>query len=207
MDKYPQLTVFPEVPGKLVWREEVNTPSRRKLSREERQLGPGCDLPDGIYIVTVSENTPPEWFHAAQLLNLVSAGKRTTHGPGFLPLYDYDSAIAVVNGRVVGGVVADKERFLSLLVPLRAKSAPRQLSPGDPREPWNSPRVGHRRPTVFDLWVHEAHRRRGVARQLLLAIAAHFGRSVGDLGFRVPISPAARQLLRSMGLREVLGCN
>jgi GNAT superfamily N-acetyltransferase len=193
MDKYPQLAVFPEVSGELVHRPEVNTPPRRKLSREERQLGPSCNLSDGIYIVTVSANTPHERFDAAHLLNLASHGKRSTHANGFIPTDNYDSAVAVVNGRVVGGVIADRERVGHLHVRLRSNSA-RALS-------------GPRRlcPIVFDLWVHPAHRRRRLAQQLLLAMASHFRRSVGELGFRVPISTAAVHLLRSMGLTEILG--
>jgi hypothetical protein len=42
---------------------------------------------------------------------------------------------------------------------------------------------------------------------LLEAIATHFGRKAAELGFRPPISNPAAQLLRSMGIEEVVGCD
>lgn len=98
MDKYPQLTVFPEAAGRRVWRDEVHTPLGRKLTPDERQHGPRCSLSEGIYIVTVSEGTSADLFTAACLLNLASQGKRSTHANGFVPTDNYDSAIGARGG-------------------------------------------------------------------------------------------------------------
>jgi len=197
-DKYPPLTIFPEVAGKRVWRNEGHTwQEKRKLSGEERRCCPHCDLVDGVYIVTVSDGTPPERFDIAHLLNLASQRKRSTQAEGFLPSDNYDSAIAVVNGRVVGGIVADIERAVHLSVRLQANGTCQSSA---------LTRV-QARAVIFDLWVHPVHRRKGLARQLLMAMAAHFGCSPRKLGFRVPVSREAVQLLRSMGIKEAVGCN
>jgi GNAT superfamily N-acetyltransferase len=197
MDKYPQLTVFPEVAGKRAWRTEVHEPPSRELSREDLELGPTCGLQDGIYIVTVSANTPTERFDAAHLLNVaaeaVAPHELSTHCNGFVPTGNYDSAIAIVDGRVVGGVIADRWRTVNVRKPLSPKSNSKGVQ-------------SELRPAVWDLWVHPAQRGRGLGRQLLEAIAAHFGRAVPELGFRLPISEKAVALLNSMGIEEVLGC-
>jgi GNAT superfamily N-acetyltransferase len=192
MPEHSRLTVFPEVQGQRMWRQEVNEGINRRLSREERDLGPVCGLADGIYIVTVSANTPAERFKAAHLLNLASANERSTHGPGFVPTDHYDSAVAIVDRRVVGGVIAARNGACHLRVTLRTQSRPVSVR-------------SECRPIVWDLWVHRAHRRKGLGGQLLEAIAAHFSRSVADLGHRLPISRKAVGLLRSMRIEEVLG--
>ena len=95
-------------------------------------------MPDGIYIVTVSEGTPVERFQIAHLLNLESEGACSTHANGFVPSDNYDSAIAVVDGRIVGGVIADRDRAVPLRGELNAKglkvhaaSGPGGFRPGD----------------------------------------------------------------------------
>jgi GNAT superfamily N-acetyltransferase len=200
MDKYPQLIVFPNAAGRRVWRKEVHTPVRRKLTPDEYKYGPRCNLPEGIHIVTVSKGTSADLFTAAHLLNLASKGKRTTHANGFVPTDNYDSAIVVVDSRVVGGIIADRGRAIHLRAQLRANGTHKIIAcqPDDRNRP---------QAVIFDLWVHPAHRRKGLARQLVIALAGHFGCSPGELGFRVPISKAAVQLLRSMGLDQVVGCN
>lgn len=144
--------------------------------------------------MTVSANTTPELFEAARQLNVVSYDERTTHADGFMPSYNYDSAIAVVNQRVVGGIVARRSAACYL----------RKILADDYHTMLSDGRVG---PTVWDLWVHPAHRRQGLGRQLLEAIAGHFGRKVTEMGHRLPITEAAAGALRSMGIVDVLGCN
>jgi GNAT superfamily N-acetyltransferase len=195
MDKYASFKIFPEARGNRVWREEVHQWEPRKLTREERQHGPRYNAPDGIYIVTVSEGTPPEGFEMARLLNLASRGSRSTKANGFVPTGHYDSALAVVSGRVVGGVVADRGRAIWFAGELRADGGCRKSRMADDGGG----------PVIMDLWVHPAHRRRGLGRQLLTAVAAHFGRSVEQIGFRFPIRKNAVRLLWSMGLRKVEG--
>ena len=177
----------------------MHAPLARKLTPDERRHGPRFGLLEGIHVVTVSEGTATDLFTAAKLLNLASRGKRSTHANGFVPTANYDSAIAVVNGRVVGGAIADKGRAVHLRAQLHVNGTHRVVGcrPEDRNQP---------RPVVYDLWVHPAHRRKGLARQLLEALARHFQCSLKELGFRVPISKAAVRLLRSMGLEEVVGC-
>jgi GNAT superfamily N-acetyltransferase len=172
----------------------VGSAPARELSDDERQHGPVCGLPDGIYIVTASAGTPPERFAAAHLLNLASEGDRSSQANGFVPTDNYDSAVAVVEGRIVGGVIADRDRGAHLCVRLKPNGTFQSV--GGPRKLC---------PIVFDLWVHPTHRRRGLGGQLIRAMATHFGRDVGELGFRVPFSKAAVQLLRAMELSTVLG--
>jgi GNAT superfamily N-acetyltransferase len=194
--KHPRLEIFPEASGERVWRREVHERQPRKLTRDERQHGPRCNAPDGIYIVTVTEETPPERFEMAHLLNLTSRGARSTKCNGFVPTDNYDSAIAVVSGRVVGGVIADRGRVTHVAKGLGADGRCRKSLPADRRGC----------PVIMDLWVHPAHRRKGLGQQLLAAIAGHFGRSVEQVGYRFPISRNAVRLLWSMGLRKVEGC-
>jgi GNAT superfamily N-acetyltransferase len=195
MDKYPPLEVFPEVRGKRVWRREVHEGQPRKLTRDEREHGPLWNAPDGIYIVTVSQGMPAERFEMAHLLNLASQGARSTIANGFVPTHNYDSAIAVANGRVVGGVVADRERATWFAKELTADGRCRKSAAAESRLC----------PVIMDLWIHPAHRRRGLGRQLLGTIAGHFSRSVEQLGFWFPIRKNAVLLLWSMGLRRVEG--
>lgn len=61
-------------------------------------------------------------------------------------------------------------------------------------------------PVVWNFWVHPVHRRKGLGRQLLEAMAAHFGRQVREMGFWLPISREAVGVLLSMGITEVAGC-
>ena len=197
MDKYPQLTVFPGMPGEKVWRSDVYNGPQGTLTHDERQLGPRYDLPNGIYIVTVSEGTPTERFEIATLLDQAYAEERTTQGPSFVPITNYDSAVAVVNGRVVGGIVAAdvvKAFFVNVRVQLSARGTYEEAGI-----------KGHWRMGVNDLWVHRAHQRKGLARQLLAAMADHLGCSVGELCFRLPINKAAVRVLWSLGLRQVEG--
>ena len=182
-----KLTIFPEAPGKRIFRPEVNRPVR-KLSQEEEELGAVTRLPDGIHIVTVSANTPPALFEAAHFLDLVSAGQRNN---GFVPTDHYDSAIAIVNGRVIGGVLANIRKTCTMR---------KVLSSGSERPELEAC------PTIWGLWVHPGYRQKGVGRQLLEAMATHFNRGVAELGFWLPISDKAVSLLKSMGIDQVLGC-
>lgn len=190
IEKYPELTVFPEVPGKRVWRTGVH---RKKLSIDDWKRGPKVRLPDGIHILTVSENTPRELFDAASLLSCMS-NVCSQHANGFLPSDYFDSAIAVVDGRVVGGVIADRYHSTYLRKVL-----------GDESEPTGA--ESQYRPVIWYVWVHPVHRRRGVGPQLLEAIAAHFGRPVAEMGFWLPVFEEADAMLRSMGITEVAGCH
>lgn len=195
MSEYSQLAMFAEVPGNRVWKRDVHGSPGGQVSQDEKQRGPVSELADGIYVVTVSENTPPERFRAAHRLNLVSEPdrrKQCTLAGGFLPGDSHDTAIAVVNSRIVGGIVADRGRACFWRQALSDKSSPVS--------------VGYQsRPCVMYIWVHPKHRRMGIGRQLQEAIAAHFDRKVSDLGHWFPIKPKAKQLLRSMGIEEVFG--
>jgi GNAT superfamily N-acetyltransferase len=191
-DRASQLTVFPEAPGRRVWRKEVHLPLERELTADDRERGPKVDLPDGIHIVTVSENTPARLFEAAHLLTAVSEAW-INHADGFVPSDRYDSAIAVVRGRVVGGLIAGR----NLPTHLR-----RVL--GDPSG--QTAAESQNRPVIWYVWVHPAHRRKRLARQLLEATASHFRRRVAEMGFRLPIFEGAEAVLLSMGIKEVAGC-
>lgn len=184
MEKFSQLKVFPEAPGNRV--------DRRKLSRQENELGPEANLPDGIHIVTVSEGTPASLFEAAHSLSIVSKVRTKTNAPDFLPCNHRDSAIAIVDGRIVGGVVAECNRRI-----YRCQITSYVSGTHEVPIRWG--------PIVMYIWVHEDHRRRGLGRQLLEAIANHFGRRVSEMGFFLPISNDGRRLLTKMGIKEACG--
>jgi len=166
-----QLPIFPEVPGERVWRPEVHRSPTKKLSQDEIERGPKCELPDGIHILTVSANTPAELFDAAQGLNMVSPTALRNHNDGFLPSGNYDSAIAVVRGRVIGGLIADRGRVVTGRPRLGGRPGPSPITPG-------------LRPVVLNVWVHKAHRHKGVERRLLEGAASHFSVEVGSLALR-----------------------
>lgn len=195
MDKYAQLRIFPEEIGERTWRHAVDDWKSRKLTADERRHGPLCNAPDGIYIATLSERTPAERFEMAHLLNLASRGTRSTHANGFVPADHYDSAIAIAKGRVVGGAIADRGRTMRKTLELKSDGGYKSGSAAGVEL----------RPVMWDLWVHPAHRQKGLGRQLLSAMAEHFECSVEQMGFRFPISKKARLLLWSVGLRKVEG--
>jgi len=82
-----QLPIFPEKEGTR--RDEVDPAPNWEMDAwemdaDERKLGPRTTLPDGICIVTMSENTPGEWIDLSRKATVAAEhiyrGNRDTFG-------------------------------------------------------------------------------------------------------------------------------
>ena len=206
------LPIFPEKTGKRIWRDEVNTAPHWELDADEKKLGPRTTLPDGIYIVTVSEHTPGEWIDLSWKASVAAEGQHP--GPNFLPADGYDSSIAVHNGRVVGGALAG----LSCAVRYRWKPTLKADGTAYSYEELTrergrpvgcpalklQPTLEPFRPTVMTIWVHGSYRRLSIGRQLVSALAQHFKLPLEQIGFRLPLSAESALMIRAMGLDEII---
>ena len=200
------LDLFSEVPGRRVWRNEVINPPPWQPTQDEIAFGPLTNSADGIYIVTVSEKTPAERIELAWRATLAS--ERQHPGPDFLPAHNYDSAVAVQNGRIAGAALAKLEcRALYVWnVSLKANGTAYKYEELTKENGLTFNGNLGERPTVFTIWVHTAHRRKGIGRQLVAALAEHFSLAINEIGFRLPLSKDAVHMLEAMGLKSVIGC-
>ena len=200
------LNLFSEVSGRRVWRNEVHNPPPWQLTQDEIAFGPLTNSADGIYIVTVSEKTPAERIELAWRATLAS--ERQHPGPDFLPADNYDSAVAVRNGRIAGAALATlASRALyvwNVSLKENGTAYKHEELTKENGLTFNG-KLGDR-PTVFTIWVHTAHRRKGIGRQLVAALAEHFSLAVNEIGFRLPLSKDAVHMLEAMGLKSVIGC-
>ncbi len=200
------LDLFSEVSGRRVWRNEVHNPPPWQPTQDEIAFGPLTNSADGIYIVTVSEKTPAERIELAWRATLAS--ERQHPGPDFLPADNYDSAVAVRNGRIAGAALATLASRALYVWNVSLKENGTAYKNEELTEEngltFNENLGG--RPTVFTIWVHTAHRRKGIGRQLVAALAEHFSLTVDEIGFRLPLSKDAVHMLEAMGLKSVIGC-
>lgn len=211
-NKIGTLAVFGPCDGERVYRAEVNTSTGWRPTAEEKSKGPRTNLADGIYIVTVSENTPAAWI--SELARKASiAGWGQHFSDHFLPGDNYDSAIAVYKGRVVGGVWVRTSSRTPYLLRLALKTDGtsytfEELS-GEDDPPEDMPQLERNdgelfRPTIMSMWVHKKYRRLGIGRQMVAALAKHFGLPVSEIGIRLPVSAEATRMLMSMNVHEII---
>ncbi len=74
---------------------------------DEAEHGLRTEFADGIYIVTLHEDTPTDWLDLARRVSVAAYEQHP--GPDFMPASNYDSAIAVADRRVVGGTLVRLE--------------------------------------------------------------------------------------------------
>ena len=162
------LPIFARATGKRVWRNDMYRLEVWEPDADEAEHGPRAEFADGIYIVTVHEDTPTDWLDLARRASV--AADEQHPGPDFMPASNYDSAIAVADRRVVGGTL------------VKLESAPRyrskvQLRPDgeaytaddlfgekcgltfSQAEEWT--------PAIYTMWVHPARRGEGLGGQLV----------------------------------------
>lgn len=199
---------FSKLRGRRVRRTQELPPlSPWQPTQDELAFGPRTNLADGIYIATLSEKIPTERIELASKATLAS--ERQQHrGPDFLPGPHYDSAVAVQNGRIAGAALAKLECRALYVWNVSLKENGTAYKHEELTEEngltFNG-KLGDR-PTVFTIWVHTAHRRKGIGRQLVAALAEHFSLAVNEIGFRLPLSKDAVHMLEAMGLKSVIGC-
>lgn len=211
--KIAQLRILPEKAGERIFRDEVDTAPDWEMDADERKVGPRTTFPDGIYIVTVSENTPGEWIDLSWRATIAGGKQHPNQNLDFLPADNYDSAIAVYNGRVVGGALASLERKAQYRWRPTLKTDGTAYSyeelTGEAETPASCPPVYDPtlqpfRPTVLTIWVHQKYRRLGIGRQLVTALAEHFNRPVDQIGIRLPLWSESVRMIRAMGLDEII---
>jgi hypothetical protein len=160
------LPIFPAAPGKRVWRPELHQPPDWRPGPDEKKFGPKTDLPDGIYVVTVSENTPAERIE----LFLKASFAARHSGYHFALGDDYDAAVAVFSGRIVGIAWADTLRVCQFQYRFESKPHRKFVSSLTPR------------PTVMGIWVNPRYRRLTIGRQIISAVGQHFSVQVEEIG-------------------------
>ncbi len=202
------LPVFDEEHGEPVWREEVNSPPDWTLDADEIERGPRTPFKDGIYVVTVGEKVPSGWIELARRVTIVSDKQHP--GPDFLPGYNYVSAVAVTDGRIVGAALAGIECVTKnrWRVSLRENGE----AYGDELFGAAAQECGvtfdsslRLRPGIYTIWVHPAHRNKSIGGQLVKALADHFSLGPADIGYRLPLSKLAVHMVNSIGLKELAG--
>src|SRR2546430_2715809 len=97
------LHIFARATGKRVWRNDMYRLEVWEPDAGEAEHGLRTEFADGIYIVTVHEDTPTDWLDLARRASVAAYEQHP--GPNFMPASNYDSAIAVADRRVVGGTL------------------------------------------------------------------------------------------------------
>jgi GNAT superfamily N-acetyltransferase len=212
-DKIAALQIFWEKPGERSCRAESYQLGNWEPTADEMALGPNTTLSDGIYIVTVSDETPKEWLAISRKASMVALGDHPE--ASLFPSFQYDSAVAVYSGRVVGGVLARVGRQVGyrwkpVLKEGGTAYTHEELYAGVERPPDCPPLVPDptigRRPLVNTIWVHQQHRRLGIGRQLISALARHFTFQVDDVAYQLPLSVEATLMFQAMGVGQII-CN
>ncbi len=178
------LPIFARATGRRVWRNDMYRLEVWEPDADEAEHGLRTEFADGIYIVTLHEDTPTDWLDLARRVSVATYEQHP--GPDFMPASNYDSAIAVADRRVVGGTL------------VRLESAPRyrwkvQLRPDG--EAYTA------------IWVHPARRGEGFGGQLVRAVAAHYDLPLSKLCFRLPLSKQAVRMVQRLGLNTIMGCD
>src|SRR5207248_232162 len=101
------LPIFARATGKRVWRNDMYRLEVWEPDAGEAEHGLRTEFADGIYIVTVHEDTPTDWLDLARRASVAAYEQHP--GPNFMPASNYDSAIAVADRRVVGGTLVRLE--------------------------------------------------------------------------------------------------
>ncbi len=209
--KLAAFPIFREIAGERSGRAESYNLGNWAPTADERIMGPNTTLSDGIYIVTVSDRTPEEWLGLSRKASIIALDQHP--GDNFNPLYNYDAAIAVYRGRVVGGALARvsrhaRYRWTPALKPNRMPYSFEELT-GEvemsadcpPFIPDSSLKTV---PMVTTLWVHEGSRRLGLGRQIISAVAQHFKLEADQIAYRLPLSAEATLMFQAMGINQII---
>ncbi len=89
------LPIFARATGKRVWRNDMYRLEVWEPDAGEAEHGLRTEFADGIYIVTVHEDTPTDWLDLARRASVAAYEQHP--GPNFMPASNYDSAIAVAD--------------------------------------------------------------------------------------------------------------
>ena len=108
------LPIFARATGKRVWRNDMYRLEVWEPDADEAEHGLRTEFADGIYIVTLHEDTPTDWLDLARRVSVATYEQHP--GPDFMPASNYDSAIAVADRRVVGGHTGEIRERPSLSV-------------------------------------------------------------------------------------------
>src|SRR5438046_7560745 len=101
------LPIFARATGRRVWRNDMYRLEVWEPDEDEAEHGLRTEFADGIYIVTLHEDTPTDWLDLARRVSVATYEQHP--GPDFMPASNYDSAIAVADRRVVGGTLVRLE--------------------------------------------------------------------------------------------------
>src|SRR5438876_11215929 len=101
------LHIIARATGRQCWRNDMYQLEVWDPEADEAEHGLRTEFADGIYIVTVHEDTPTDWLDLARRVSVATYEQHP--GPDFMPASNYDSAIAVADRRVVGGTLVRLE--------------------------------------------------------------------------------------------------
>jgi hypothetical protein len=205
------LPVFVDNAGDRKWRKEVHERPQWRPDADEIKHGPRTSFASGIYIVTVNEGTKSSWIDLAWRAAI--AASKQHPGPTLLPSDNYDSAVAVLGGRVVGGALISIEAVTRYRWKVNLRPDGRAYIHKELFGPQSEqcgitfdPRLDTR-PAIYTIRVHRAHRKRGIGRQLVRTVAGHYSLPVTELGFRLPLSKKAVQMVKALELTTIIACN
>lgn len=207
----PTLLIAAKATGRRIWRSDMYELGDWEPDANEVEHGPRTEFADGIYVVTVHEGTPTDWLRIAQRATIASYDQRPE--PDLMPGSNYDSFIAVMNGRIVGGALVSLESAARYLWSV-------QLKPGgdayinDELFGEDGEKCGIKfdrnldwPPAIYTIWVHPAHRRNGIGGQLVRSVATYYGLPLEKLCFRLPLSKEAVGMTKALGLDIIVGCS
>jgi len=197
--------------GRRIWRNDMYALGDWEPVANEVEHGPRTEFADGIYVVTVHEGTPVDWLKVALKATIASDGQHP--GPDLMPGSNYDSFIAVMGGRIIGGALVALESGARYLWTVHLKPDGNAYN-ADELFGEESKKCGvtfdgnlGSPPAIYTIWVHPGHRRKGIGGQLVQAVATYYGLSLERLCFRLPLSKEAVGMTKALGLKEIVGCS
>ena len=205
------LPIITMATGRRIWREDMYELGHWEPEGDEIEHGPRTEFADGIYVVTVHEGTPAEWLKIALKATIASSGRHP--GPDLLPGSVYDSFIAVMGGRIVGGALVALESAPRYLWTLQLKPDSGAYTDdelfGEDSKKFGlvSDRNLGQPPAIYTIWVHRGHRRKGIGGQLVQAVATYCGLLLEKLCFRLPLSKEAVGMTKALALTVIVGCS
>ena len=163
--------------GRRIWRNDMYALGDWEPVANEVEHGPRTEFADGIYVVTVHEGTPVDWLKVALKATIASDGQHP--GPDLMPGSNYDSFIAVMGGRIIGGALVALESGARYLWTVHLKPDGNAHN-ADELFGEESKKCGvtfdgnlGSPPAIYTIWVHPGHRRKGIGGQLVQAVATY----------------------------------
>ena len=152
-----------------------------------------------------------DWLKVALKATIASDGQHP--GPDLMPGSNYDSFIAVMGGRIIGGALVALESGARYLWTVHLKPDGNAHNAdelfGEETKKCGATFDGNlgSPPAIYTIWVHPGHRRKGIGGQLVQAVATYYGLSLERLCFRLPLSKEAVGMTKALGLKEIVGCS